>query len=79
MISEPRHPLLLNKAACAFLPIVVVLLGFLFCFVCLSFQQSISKCKVGDQGELGAARARANADHAALVAPAGVRSPEVFS
>uniref|UniRef100_A0A8C0BK10 CP4B1 protein n=1 Tax=Buteo japonicus TaxID=224669 RepID=A0A8C0BK10_9AVES len=36
MISEPRHPLPLNKAACDFLP----------CFFSLLFQQSISKCKV---------------------------------
>lgn len=57
--------------------VVVVLLGF--GFVCLLFQQSISKCKVGDQGGPGDARGRANADCTALAAPAGVRSPEVFS
>lgn len=36
MISEPRHPLPLNKAACDSLP----------CFFSLLLQQSISKCKV---------------------------------
>lgn len=43
MISEPRLPLSLNKAACTSMPNVFLGGGSSFWFL---FQQSVSKCKV---------------------------------
>lgn len=52
MISQPRHPLPLNKAACAFLPIVGVLLGFGFVLYASYSNSPYLRAKLGTRGNL---------------------------